>query len=55
MKFRWLTEQYADDDLRHAIIGAVEHLGDEPVSTLTSCNARKALACKPFHRILMAE
>jgi 2-methylcitrate dehydratase len=34
-KFHWLTEQYADEDLRNAIIDAVEHLGDEPVSALT--------------------
>jgi 2-methylcitrate dehydratase len=34
-KFHWLAEQYADDDLRNAIVDVVEHLGDEPVSTLT--------------------
>jgi 2-methylcitrate dehydratase len=34
-KFHWLSEQYADDDLRNAIVDVVEHLGDEPVSTLT--------------------
>jgi 2-methylcitrate dehydratase len=35
-KFHWLTEQYADDDLRDAIVHTVSRLGDEPVSTLTA-------------------
>ena len=34
-KFHWLAEQYADDDLRDAIIDAVEHLSEAPVSNLT--------------------
>lgn len=34
-KFHWLAEQYADDGLRAAIIDAVEHLDDIPVSVLT--------------------
>jgi 2-methylcitrate dehydratase len=33
-KFHWLAEQYADDDLRNAIVSTVEDLGEEPVSTL---------------------
>jgi 2-methylcitrate dehydratase len=35
-KFHWLAEQYADDDLRDAIVHTVSRLGDEPVSTLTA-------------------
>jgi 2-methylcitrate dehydratase len=34
-KFDWLSEQYAEDGLRKEIVGAVEHLGAEPVSALT--------------------
>jgi 2-methylcitrate dehydratase len=35
-KFHWLAEQYADDNLRDAIVHTVSRLGDEPVSTLTA-------------------
>jgi 2-methylcitrate dehydratase len=34
-KFHWLAEPYAGDDLRDAIAYNVEHLGDEPLSTLS--------------------
>ena len=33
-KFHWLAKQYADDSLRAAIIEAVDHLDEIPVSTL---------------------
>jgi 2-methylcitrate dehydratase len=34
-KFHWLAEPYASGDLRDAIAHNVEHLGDEPLSTLS--------------------
>jgi 2-methylcitrate dehydratase len=34
-KFHWLAQQYADDDLRAAIIDAVDDLDCKPVSVLT--------------------
>jgi len=34
-KFHWLAQQYADEGLRAAIVDAVDHLDDIPVSALT--------------------
>jgi 2-methylcitrate dehydratase len=39
-KFHWLARQYADDDLRDAIIEAVKHLDDSPVLALTEILTR---------------